>query len=99
MEDILNLYYRNNASRLHSMVDKLLYQLGFSGVVDNEDFYSLANEIFADAIKKYDGTQSFDGFLYSCLKNRFKTEMTRQNRMKRQADRQNVCFHRYACGR
>ena len=54
MEKILNTYYANNAKKLHIMVDKILFKLRFTDV-DNEDFYSLANEIFVDVIKRYDG--------------------------------------------
>ena len=86
MEAIINAYYVNNASKLHKMVDKILFKLKFVDV-DREDFYSLANEIFVDVIKRYNGKQDFDGFLYSCLTNKFKTEMTRRNRQKRQADK------------
>lgn len=86
MEEILNSYYKNNAQKLHTMVDKILFKLRFTDV-DNEDFYSLANEIFVDVLKRYDGKQDFNGFLYSCLTNKFKTEMTRRNRQKRQADK------------
>lgn len=85
MEAILNSYYANNARKLHNMVDKILFRLRFD--VDNDDFYSLANEIFFDALRRYDGKQDFDGFIYSCLTNKFKTEMTRRNRQKRQTDR------------
>ena len=86
MEKILNTYYTKNAKKLHTMVDKILFKLKFHDV-DNEDFYSLANEIFVDVIKRYDGKQDFDGFLYSCLYRKFCTEMTRRNRQKRQADK------------
>ena len=85
MEKIINSYYKNNAKKLHSMVDKILVKLRFD--VNHEDFYSLSNEIFVDVLKRYDNKQDFDGFLYSCLINKFKTEMTRRNRYKRQADR------------
>ena len=85
MELIINAYYAKDAKKLHKMVDKILIKLKFN--VDNEDFYSLANEIFVDVIKRYDNSKSFDGFLYSCLMNKFKTEMTRRNRSKRQADK------------
>ena len=59
---------------------------GLSGK-DTDDFYSLANEVFADVIKRYDYKQSFDGFLYSCLSNKIMTEITKRNREKRKADR------------
>lgn len=90
MEQILSSYYRNNAKKLHTTVDKILKKLGIEYMVDNEDFYSLANEIFVDVIKRYDKGKSFDTFLYSCLLNKFKTEMTRRNRQKRQADRLSI---------
>lgn len=86
MEQIVNEYYKDNAKKLRVMVDKILFKLRFHDV-DNEDFYSLANEIFVKALSTYDNSQDFDGFIYSCLTNKFKTEMTRLNRQKRQADR------------
>lgn len=87
METILKAYYKNNAQKLHKMVDNILFKLKFD--VDHEDFYSLANEIFVDVLRRYNKSKSksFDGFLYSCLMNKFKTEMTRTNRVKRQADK------------
>ena len=44
-------------------------------------------QVFVDAIRRYDETQSFDGFLYSCLSNKIMSEITRRNREKRKADR------------
>lgn len=87
MEKILEAYYADNARKLRNMADKILFRLGVAGTVDSDDFYSLANEVFADVLQRYDRTQSFDGFLYSCLCNKFKTELTRRNRQKRQIDR------------
>ena len=85
MEKIILSYYEDNAKKMRTMIDKILFRLKFN--VDNEDFYSLGNEVFLDVLNRYDGKQDFDGFLYSCLVRRFKTEMTRRNRYKRQADR------------
>lgn len=90
MEAIIVTYYGNNAKKLRNMIDSILFKLKFN--VDNEDFYSLGNEIFVDVLKRYDGKQDFDGFLYSCLVKKFKTEMTRRNRYKRQADRMAISF-------
>lgn len=91
MEAIINSFYADNAKKLRNMVDKILFKLKFVDV-DNEDFYSLANEIFVDVLKRYDGEQDFNGFIYSCLVNKFKTEMTRRNRQKRQADRMSLSW-------
>lgn len=90
MEQILNKYYANNARKLHEMVDKILIKFGGISDKDRDDFYSLANEVFVDTMRRYDQEQSFDSFLYSCLSNKIKSEMTRRNRYKRKADRMSV---------
>ena len=87
MDQIVNSYYANNAKKLHKMADIILRKFGGLSDKDYQDFYSLANEVFVDVMRRYDGEQSFDGFLYSCLSNKFKSEMTRLNRQKRQGDR------------
>lgn len=90
MEQILMTYYGSNAKKLHKMVDKILLKFGGLEDKDLDDFYSLANEVFVDVMKRYDNSQSFDTFLYSCLLNRIKTEMTRRNREKRRAERMSI---------
>ena len=87
---VLDTYYANNAKKLHRMVDKILFKFGGLTYKDTDDFYSLANEVFADVIRKYDDSQSFDGFLYSCLSNKIMSEITKRNREKRKADRMSI---------
>lgn len=89
MKPIVDLYFANNAKQLYSMVDKILFKLCFTDI-DKNDFYSLANEVFMYAVRDYDPSKSFDGFLYSCLYKKFCTEMTRRNREKRKADRMSI---------
>ena len=91
--DILNTYYADNARKLRRLVDSILCKFGGLSSKDTDDFYSLANEVFADVLKRYDHEKSFDGFLYSCLLNKIKTEMTRRNREKRKADRMCVSIN------
>lgn len=83
-------YYEDNAKRLHNTVDKILLKFGGLSDKDKDDFYSLANEVFVDVMRQYDKSQPFDAFLYSCLLNRIKTEITRRNREKRKTDRLSV---------
>lgn len=90
MEQILTVYYENDAKKLHKTVDKILLKFGGLSDKDMDDFYSLANEVFVDVMQRYDNSQSFDGFLYSCLFNKIKSEMTRRNREKRKADRMSI---------
>lgn len=87
---ILDSYYADNARKLHKTVDKIIAKFGGLSDKDKDDFYSLANEVFVDVLKKYDPVQSFDGFLYACLFNKIKTEITKRNRKKRIADRMAV---------
>ncbi len=87
MDKILNTYYADNAKKLHKMVDKILLKFGGLSDKDRDDFYSLANELFVDVMRRYDNTKSFDGFLYSCLFNKIKSEITKRNREKRKIDR------------
>lgn len=90
METIVRVYYAHDGRKLHKKVDKILKKFGGIEDKDKDDFYSLANIVFVDVMKRYDGKRDFDGFLYSCLRNKIKTEMTRRNRFKRQADRMSV---------
>lgn len=88
--NLLNTYYADNARKLHRTVDKILSRFGGLSGKDMDDFYSLANEVFVDAMRRYDYEQPFDGFLYSCLSNKIMSEITRRNREKRKADRMAV---------
>ncbi len=89
-EQQLNFYYSADARRLHRIVDSILLKFGGLSDKDRDDFYSLANEVFVDVLRRYNEEQSFEAFLQSCLFNRIKTEMTRRNCEKRRADRRSV---------
>ena len=90
MEQLLTTYYADNAEKLHRIVKKILLKFGGLSDKDMDDFYSLANEVFVDAMRRYDNSQSFEVFLYTCLFNRIRTEITKRNREKRKTDRESV---------
>lgn len=90
METVLISYYKGNAKKLHRVVDQILTMFGGLSQKDLDDFYSLANEVFVHAMRRYDYTQSFETFLYSCLLNNIKSEMTKRNCEKRKADRMSI---------
>lgn len=52
---------------------------------DYDDFYSIANMTLWQAYNSYnpDMGVNFEGFLYSCLQKKFKSELTRRHRHKR----------------
>lgn len=90
---LLDEYYENNAKRLREIVDRILLKFGGIYQKDYDDFYSLANEVFTDVLKKYEEAKDFDGFLYSCLLNKIKTEITARNRDKRKVDRLSISLN------
>lgn len=86
-ETILNLYYENNAKKLHTMVNQIFYRK-YGGIQDKDmdEFYSVANDVFFDIVKnnRYDSSKGeFDGFLYRALSLAFIDEFKRQNSDKR----------------
>ena len=83
---VLEQYYANNATKLHGIVDKILLKYGGTSLRDYEGFYSIANEVFADNLKRYDGSCKFETFLRNCLENKFKSELTSRNRQKRKGN-------------
>ena len=87
-KDLVDSYFKNDGKVFYGLIDKALFKLKFD--VEKSDFYSLGSEIFLDALCRYDETQDFNAFLYSCLINKFKTEMTRRNRQKRKCDNNSI---------
>lgn len=90
MEHIINIYYADNARRLRKIVDKILLNYGGLYDMDKDDFYSLANEVFTSVIRSYDNIRPFEVFLYTCLCNKIKSEISKRNTYKRVADRLSV---------
>lgn len=89
----LDTYYKNNAKKLYGIVDKILLEFGGISHKDHDYFYVIASDVFADIYLKdsYKSSKGdFDAFLYSCLFNKIKSEITRRNREKRKADRMSI---------
>lgn len=82
----LEKYYANNGKRIKHIVNQILKQFGGISQKDLDDFYSVANETFVIALKTWDKDKDFDAFVYTCIKRKILTEITRRNRQKRQAD-------------
>lgn len=85
--EVLNSYYDNETKKLKKLVNKVLTEK-FGGIADKdtEEFYSVADEVFADIVKKdrYDSNKGdFEGFLYKALYFAFIDENNKQTRDKR----------------
>lgn len=88
MEEILNSYYTDNARKLRQLVHRILRKFGGISDKDYSDFYSVANDVFADIVKhhRYDPAKgSFDGFLYRALQMGIMDECKKRNSVKRSA--------------
>lgn len=82
--ELMQEYYDNEAKKLHMIVDKILRKYGGISDKDRDDFYSLANEVFAVSLRDFDKSKcNFDGFLYSNLVKKIITEIRDRNRRKR----------------
>lgn len=89
----LDTYYKNNAKRLYGIVDKILLEFGGISHKDYDYFYVIASDVFTDICLKdsYESSKGdFNTFLYSCLFNKIKSEITKRNREKRKADRMSI---------
>lgn len=90
--DILIPYCENEMSLL-KRISKSIF-LRFNEPLtkaDYDDFYSIANLTLWQAYNSYNTSMgSFEGFLYSCLQRKFKTELTRRHRQKRVQDQFNI---------
>lgn len=86
--DLITFYYKDGAKNLQKLSHKILQKLRFD--VEYSDFDSLADEIFLDVLCRYDSRQNFHGFLYSCLKNKFKSEMSKRTAIKRKMDNEAI---------
>ncbi len=84
MTDLINEYYSCNARKLRTMIDKIICVIGGISDKDLDDFYSIGNEVFVEALNRFDPAQgSFEGYLRKCLSNRIKSELSYRNREKR----------------
>lgn len=82
---IVKHYYDDEGKLLKKEVYKVLHHIQCKE--DPDDFIDLANVIFVEALNNYDGKSDFNGLLFRCLENKFKTHLTRMNRIKRTGDR------------
>lgn len=89
MENLLEDYYGDNARKVRKLVDRI-FNKKYGGVSeqDMDEFYSVANDVFADIIcnDRYDSSKGeFEGFLYRALDLAIVDEIKKQNRDKRVA--------------
>lgn len=80
----MKTYCDNNMKELKKICYPMLVKIGGISNKDYDDFYSIALEVLADSVVKYDSSKSkFRTFLIGNIKRKFNTEVRDRNRKKR----------------
>jgi DNA-directed RNA polymerase specialized sigma subunit len=84
-KEILEKYCNNEMAKLKAMCNPMLNKIGGLYRMDMDDFYSIALGVLTDSVFRYDENNkcSFDCFLASNIKRKFKTEIRDRNRLKK----------------
>lgn len=91
--DILQPYCENDMRLLKRLSQSIFMKFNEPlSKADYDDFYSIANLTLWQCYNSFDSAigVNFEGYLYSCLQKKFKTELTRRHRQKRALDNFNV---------
>lgn len=91
--EILKPYCENDMKRLKKLAQSVFMRFNEKlTYADYDDFYSIANMVLWQCYNSYSSDMgvSFEGYLFSCLQKKFKTELTRRHRQKRVNDLFNV---------
>lgn len=91
--DILQPYCENDMRLLKRLSQSIFMKFNEPlSKADYDDFYSIANLTLWQCFNSFDSAMgvNFEGYLYSCLQKKFKTELTRRHRQKRALDNFNV---------
>ena len=92
-EKVLYKWYKNDYdgnSLISKLVNKEIKKIGGISQKDNDNFYSLANEVFFKSLKTWDEKRSFHNFFKSNFKRKLATELRNMNRSKRGGSGGNV---------
>lgn len=91
--DILQPYCENDMRLLKRLSQSIFMKFNEPlSKADYDDFYSIANLTLWQCYNSFNSAMgvNFEGYLYSCLQKKFKTELTRRHRQKRALDNFNV---------
>lgn len=92
---VLQPYCENDMRQLKRMSRSIFMRFNESLTnADYDDFYSIANITLWQAYNSYDPEMGvkFEGFLHSCLKKKFKSELTKRHRQRRVIHQFTVSF-------
>lgn len=96
IQKIIHEYYGDEArgDKIKNIVDHIVRKF-FGSVIyqkDMDDFYSIANELFVEALAQWDGKRDFRGLFYSMVQVKCYSRITALNADKRTMDREAEYF-------
>lgn len=91
VDELLNLYFKDEEKKLKEIIDNILKKIKGIEQKDYDDFYSLGGYVFFHALQKYNGEGSFNGYLAMVLQKKIYSSISARNRQKRM--NQVVCKH------
>lgn len=83
-QDVINIseeYYKNDRKKLKYIINNVLRKFG--GIENMDDYYSIGDEIFCNALINFNGKGQFNGYLAMCLQRKLYSAVTSNNRKKR----------------
>ena len=83
-QDVINIseeYYKNDCKKLKYIINNVLRKFG--GIENMDDYYSIGDEIFCNALINFNGKGKFNGYLAMCLQRKLYSAVTSNNRKKR----------------
>lgn len=83
-QDVINIseeYYKNDRKKLKYIINNVLRKFG--GIENMDDYYSIGDEIFCNALINFNGKGKFNGYLAMCLQRKLYSAVTSNNRKKR----------------
>ena len=83
-QDVIRIseeYYGNDRKKLKYIINNVLRKFG--GIENMDDYYSIGDEIFCNALINFNGKGKFNGYLAMCLQRKLYSAVTSSNRKKR----------------
>ena len=83
-QDVIKIseeYYKNDRKKLKYIINNVLRKFG--GIENMDDYYSIGDEIFCNALINFNGKGQFNGYLAMCLQRKLYSAVTSNNRKKR----------------
>lgn len=83
VDQLAKEYFQDNAKKIRTIIDNIINKLSGIYQKDLDDFYSIGEEIFLQALCTFNGKGTFNGYLAMILKKKIYSYVSTRNRKKR----------------